>query len=288
MDSEKGEGRIMKMGLVGAGRWGKNAARAMAAANVLEWVADADHGAGKSLASLHNVRHCVAELLDWDSVGALWICTPIPTHELLVHEALSRGKHVLCEKPLARTRAMAQDLAEDAARRGLVLCADHTWLAHHGVTSGLGGHQPYWAWRWARDDRPLDPIEDLLPHDVVLARRHFGCDVKRVEAYHGRHFDQWVDLDFGINDAFLSYSYAEDERRRMVMVGGFPADFKNDGTNLPGAPEPLTVILAEFLSAIAEKREPHIGGPAEFIHVAAVIEAAKKSRAAGGEWVDVE
>lgn len=285
---------MTRIGLIGCGKWGRNAARAMAKAGVLAWVADHDVNAAESLAIEHNVEQ-VFQMASSRNAGdafaacdAVWICTPIETHELLVHAALSHGKHVLCEKPLARTKAQAQMLADEAKRAGVVLMADHTWLGHLGVTFGLGGHQPYWAWRWARDDRPLDPIEDLLPHDIVLAQRHFGCNVKRVEAYHGRYGDQWVDLDFGINDAFLSYSYAEDERRRMVMVGGFPADFKNDGTNLPGAPEPLAVILAEFLSAIAERREPNIGGPAEFIHVAAVIEVAKKSRAAGGEWVDVE
>ncbi len=58
----------------------------------------------------------VAELLAMTDVDAVDICLPTPTHAGLVPQALAAGKHVLCEKPLARTSADARAIADAAAR----------------------------------------------------------------------------------------------------------------------------------------------------------------------------
>lgn len=267
----------MRVGLIGAGRWGRNAARAIAANATLAWVADSDTAAAIALADQYGVP--VHRPLDFDACDAVWVATPIEAHELVVHAALAAHRNVLCEKPLTRSRKQAEDLAAEAERRGLVLMADHTWLGHAGVVSLLGGDAPYYAQRWARDERGFDPLEDLLPHDVALARKHFGCDARRVFVANGV-----ISVDFGkVHTAGMHYDYASDEKRRRVTVGS-----AENGGELPaGSPEPLGVVLREFIAAIEGHRQPSIGSPQEFIHVAAVIEAAKRSRAKGG-WVDVE
>jgi myo-inositol 2-dehydrogenase/D-chiro-inositol 1-dehydrogenase len=50
-------------------------------------------------------------------VDAISVCTPSPTHADIVVAALTAGKHVLCEKPVARTRADAERVVA-AGRRG--------------------------------------------------------------------------------------------------------------------------------------------------------------------------
>lgn len=298
----------MRIGLIGAGRWGRNAARAIAANAKLAWVADADGAAAKALALEHGVPFVHMDghfgiggsLFPWGDVAGIWCATPIETHEIIVHAALVAGKHVLCEKPLARTKAQAEMLAEEARRSGLVLMCDFTWCGHRGVMDMLDdtyGPTEYRATRHAKDDRGFDPLEDLLPHDVALAGFTFGLDQPWVPALrvcvgvNGAHL---VTLDYGHERrARLSYSYESAEKVRRVEVFGETwvhehTHAENTGENLPGAPEPLSVIVREFISAITEQREPTIGGAAEFVHVAAVIEAAKQSRARGGEWVDVE
>lgn len=294
---------MTRIGLIGAGRWGRNAARAISKAlrtvvsdeggrmtrtepiAELAWVADADDAAARAVAESHNVHTCDPRFICWDDCDAVWICTPIETHELLVHAALSAGKHVLCEKPLSRSKAQAVELAADAERRGLVLMCDFTWLGHAGVMALTNSDcSTYVAQRWAKDDRGFDAIEDLMPHDLVLAERLFGCDARAVSVDAEGIWVKFGDIGFsGIQLASLSYRYDSDEKRRRVRIG----HNENNGELPEGAPEPLSVILDEFISAIREHRQPRIGGAAEFVHVAAVIEAAKASRAKGGEWVDV-
>ncbi|MCG5213781.1 Gfo/Idh/MocA family protein [Streptosporangium sp. KLBMP 9127] len=68
------------------------------------------------------VRHSAdaAEVFADPEVDAVLILTP-GTHAALAHRALSAGKHVLAEKPLAHTVAEAAALGELAAAKGLVL-----------------------------------------------------------------------------------------------------------------------------------------------------------------------
>lgn len=308
---------MTRIGLIGAGRWGRNAARTVSKAlrtvvsdeggrmtrtepiAELAWVADADDAAARAVAESHNVHACDPRFICWDDCDAVWICTPIETHEILVHAALSAGKHVLCEKPLARSKAQAEDLAAAADRRGLVLMADHTWLGHAGARTVVDydGLTEYTAQRWAKDDRGFDALEDMLPHDVVLARRAFRNDIHAVCTMVLGHQtlvvmapDVETDAeDFKPRHCSVTYSYDYDGKIREMKSRGADGSFHISAGALPAhAPEPLSVILDEFISATREQRQPRIGGAAEFIHVAAVIEAAKASRARGGEWVDVQ
>jgi predicted dehydrogenase len=63
------------------------------------------------------------------------ICTPTSTHQTLVREALARGLHVLCEKPVAVDAGAARELAGAARAAGRVLFPCHqyrqnpAWLA---------------------------------------------------------------------------------------------------------------------------------------------------------------
>lgn len=63
-----------------------------------------------------------------DDVDAVAICTPDDTHPALVRRALSAGKHVVCEFPLAGSAAEAATLFAGASARGLVLHVEHIEL----------------------------------------------------------------------------------------------------------------------------------------------------------------
>jgi len=54
------------------------------------------------------------ELLSWKEIDIVDICVPTPAHPEVAVAALATGKHVLCEKPLARTSADAQVIADAA------------------------------------------------------------------------------------------------------------------------------------------------------------------------------
>ena len=68
------------------------------------------------------------DLLADAELDAVAIATPVSTHFELGMAALRAGKHVLLEKPLAATVSDAEQLVDEADRRGLVLMVDHTFV----------------------------------------------------------------------------------------------------------------------------------------------------------------
>ena len=78
-------------------------------------------------------RASFAEVLADDRVSAVALATPVGTHHPLAKAALTAGKHVLVEKPLATTHAAALELVELATARRRVLMVDHTYVYHPAV-----------------------------------------------------------------------------------------------------------------------------------------------------------
>mgnify|MGYP002525031543 FL=1 len=76
-----------------------------------------------------------SELLDDESIDVIDICTPTRTHLLMTKPALASGKHVICEKPLARTVAEAKEIAEAA-----------TQAKGHFMVAMCLRFWPQWAW----------------------------------------------------------------------------------------------------------------------------------------------
>jgi predicted dehydrogenase len=62
----------------------------------------------------------ISEAFALPGVDAVTIATPPDSHASLVEAAISAGKHVLCEKPLARNAAEARDLLARAEAAGIV------------------------------------------------------------------------------------------------------------------------------------------------------------------------
>ncbi len=61
------------------------------------------------------------EMLADPAVQLVDICAPTPAHPELTIASLTAGKHVICEKPLARTTRLARDVADAATRAGTFL-----------------------------------------------------------------------------------------------------------------------------------------------------------------------
>ena len=98
----------MRVGLIGYGYWGPNLMRNLAEIDGVElrWCADqrADRRAlAKRRYPLVNVTENAEEVFADDTVDAVVIATPVFSHHPLALRALQAGKHVLVEKPLART-----------------------------------------------------------------------------------------------------------------------------------------------------------------------------------------
>lgn len=57
----------------------------------------------------------------WKDIDAVYIASPHETHYDYTKQALEKGKHVLCEKPLAFRREQAEELFSIAEKKGKVL-----------------------------------------------------------------------------------------------------------------------------------------------------------------------
>ena len=79
------------------------------------------------------VTSSFGDLLADDSVEAVVVATPVPTHYELARRALEAGKHVFVEKPPAMRGAEIEELCELAEERDLVLMPGHLLLYHPGV-----------------------------------------------------------------------------------------------------------------------------------------------------------
>ncbi|MGH2396607.1 MAG: Gfo/Idh/MocA family protein [bacterium] len=97
----------MRFGLIGCGEIGRLRAAALTRAGSLRLMAVTDLDGGRAAAVVS--RHGGAVDRDWrallrrEEVDAVIVSTPPSLHAEMCIEALQSGKHVLCEKPLART-----------------------------------------------------------------------------------------------------------------------------------------------------------------------------------------
>ncbi len=110
----------MRVAVFGAGAMGAIHAAAWAAMDDVELVGIVGRGAARveSLAARFGVPACTdaARVLDDASIDAVDLTVPTALHRDLTLSALARGKHVLCETPLAPGVADADVMIEAAGR----------------------------------------------------------------------------------------------------------------------------------------------------------------------------
>jgi predicted dehydrogenase len=121
--SEQGGGPTLRFALVGCGDIGILRAKALVQTPGCQLVATADTDMAKAQASAALSPGAVA-FTDWreavrrQDVDAVVVSTPPSLHEEMVITALEAGKHVLCEKPLARSPDECRAMVAAAERTG--------------------------------------------------------------------------------------------------------------------------------------------------------------------------
>lgn len=128
----------INVALVGLGYWGPNLARNLAILDggALHTLCDARPERLERLRRQYPGTRTTSDfesVLADDDVHAVVLATPVASHYDLAKRALDAGKHVMIEKPLARTTAECRDLVERAARGNLTLMVGHVFLFNAAV-----------------------------------------------------------------------------------------------------------------------------------------------------------
>ena len=61
------------------------------------------------------------KLLEDKSIDTVHVCTPNRSHSFISIDAMEAGKHVICEKPMAKTYSEAKEMVECAKRTNKIL-----------------------------------------------------------------------------------------------------------------------------------------------------------------------
>jgi predicted dehydrogenase len=137
----------LRFALIGCGVIGRLRAAALAesASCSLAVVSDVDEARGREVAAKHGAGY----EKDWRAaldgrVDAVIVSTPPPLHVENCVASFERGKHVLCEKPLARTPAECRQILEASQKSGRHLATGFNYRfypaiqAIHGIFTAGG------------------------------------------------------------------------------------------------------------------------------------------------------
>lgn len=231
---------MTRVGLIGFGYWGPNLARALTQTQNCEFVSCCDvnpRNLDKALRLYPAIRGFTRASQMWDSMDAVLIATPISTHFELAKEALTRGKHVMVEKPLAHNSALAGELVELADRSGLALMTGHTFIYSSPVMkvkelldSRSLGHLYYVSLSRVNlglYQKDVDVIWDLAVHDVSILLHWlnemplWGASLGRACVQRNRNDVAFIWLQFpsGVIAAIEISWLSPQKMRRTVLVG---------------------------------------------------------------------
>ena len=126
-----------RVACIGCGHWGKRVARNLSSLNALHAVADLAPDTVSQISSQYSIPAATFEsILSDPDCDAVAIASPASLHADHVRRALTAGKHVFVEKPLALQLFEGHQLVKLARERGRVLMVGHL-LRYHPIVVAL-------------------------------------------------------------------------------------------------------------------------------------------------------
>jgi len=230
----------LRLGVIGAGAWGRNHVRTVAglADAELAAVCDLDAKVRERVGRQHPSAHVTADVADLLSrVDAVVVASPAGTHATLALQCIEAGKPCLVEKPFALSVHDAEAVARAAAARRVPVLVGHLLLFHPAVERlralVQGGElgRIYYLYGLRVNLGQVRADENALwsfgPHDVSVALYLLGEAPVRVAA-HGRSYLQpkvedvvFLTMEFGSGVlAHVQLSWLDPHKERKLTVVG--------------------------------------------------------------------
>jgi len=189
---------MLKAAVIGVGNMGRNHVRVYAEMEDVELVAVADPDETAAQRAIHGYRveklyTDYREMLDREKPDIVSVVVPTQHHSEVACEAISRGIHVLVEKPLALTQTGAQRIIDAASTHGIKLMVGHIERFNPAIVEmkrRLDGQELGRVFQvHARRLSPFPSriqdvgvVLDLATHDIDVMRYLLGSEVERVYA----------------------------------------------------------------------------------------------------------
>ncbi len=180
---------MLQVAQIGVGYWGPNLLRNLVSSKRcrVSAVVDLTQERRDYVQGLYpavRVTADVAEVIQDPGIDAVVIATPVATHYDLAMQALAAGKHILVEKPMARSVGEVEEIGRLAAAKGRVAMVGHTFLYNSAVryvkkmidAGELGDVRYIYSQRLnlgkIRSD--VDSLWNLAPHDISIIQYWLG------------------------------------------------------------------------------------------------------------------
>lgn len=234
------EKTLPRVAVIGCGYWGQNLVRVFHGFGALEAVCECSApraDVARSLAPGARIVEALAAILDDPTISAVVIATPAETHAEIAGKALSAGKHVFVEKPLALTHRDGAKLVQQADAAGLVLMVGHILEYHPAVielvrrvrAGELGQIQYIYSNRLnlGKVRKEENILWSFAPHDVAVMLRIVGAMPYEVSATGGAYLQPNIAdvtvtnllFDHGVRGhIFVSWLHPYKEQK-LVVVG---------------------------------------------------------------------
>ena len=231
----------VNLALTGCGLWGANflrIAKQHPECNLLA-ISDIEADRLQKVNSELNVPTSVTDykmLLNEASIDAVIVATPVISHYEIVKYFLSKGKHVLCEKPLTITSAQSLELHKIADDKRVVLMIGHVFLYNQGIiftreklNDNFLGDIIYMHFQRTglgpiRQD--VNVLYDLASHDISILLYFLGKLPNAVSASGKSHVQSekedvaFLQLEYDNVIANIHVSWIDPHKERRITVVG--------------------------------------------------------------------
>ena len=230
---------MVKVGLIGMGKWGINHAAtyvALSKKDLCKFTAIADvNPAVQTVAEKFGVKFFTDYKEMLKEVDAVSVVVPTNLHYQVVKDCLNAGKHVLVEKPITSSSKEAKELIDIAKKKHLVLMVGYLFRFNNAVNElkhmlpEIGKIQ-YITGRYVHSNKPprkdsgvilnfavhlidiLDYVLDKKPKRIYCKKKNFLSKEREDVAF--------ITLDYGDFIANLEVSWFHPQKARDLWIIG--------------------------------------------------------------------